>query len=84
MKNHGYQLQGCDQGLDLPAHCFITPPMTQQNPKEFADHLIKLHGLDGAIEVAMEGTATAADNYSLSVWREVKLILKERREQGGS
>jgi len=42
--------------------------------------LIELHGLDGAIQVAMESTAMAADNYSLSVWREVKLILNKRRD----
>jgi len=54
--------------------------MNQENPQEFADQLIEEHGLDGAIQVAMKSTAAAADNYSLSVWREVKLILNDRRD----
>jgi len=60
--------------------CFKTPPMSQDNPQEFADQLIEEHGLDGAIQVAMQSTAAAPDNYTLSVWREVKLILNERRD----
>ena len=53
--------------------------MTTEDPKEIADYLIQEHGLDDAIEVAMEGTATAADNYALSIWREVKRILREHK-----
>ena len=52
--------------------------MRHTDPHKIADQLIEEHGLDEAIEVAMEGTATAADNYALSVWREVKLILQEK------
>jgi len=54
--------------------------MPQENPQELADQLIELHGLDGAIQVAMQSTAATTDNYELSVWREVKLILNERRD----
>lgn len=53
--------------------------MNSENPSEIADYLIQEHGLDEAIEVAMEGTTTAADNYALSVWREVKKILKDKK-----
>jgi hypothetical protein len=56
----------------------MTPPMTDENPHDIADNLIAQHGLDDAIQIAMRGTASAADNYALSVWREVKLILKQR------
>ncbi len=45
---------------------------------EIADNLIEQHGLDGAIRAAMEYTATAGDNYTLSVWREVKTILQKK------
>jgi hypothetical protein len=53
--------------------------MTSENPQEIADYLVQERGLEKAIKVAVEGTATAADNYALSVWREVKLILKTKR-----
>ena len=58
----------------------------RDNPHEIADHLIKEHGLDGALEQATAGTTAAAqnqsDNYRLSVWREVKRILRERGQGG--
>ena len=57
----------------------VAQAMTQDDPAEIADYLIEQHGLDGALRVAMERTASATDNYDLSVWREVKSILKERQ-----
>jgi hypothetical protein len=51
------------------------------NPKEIADYLIQEHGRDEAIEVAMQGVAKAnasGDNYSLSIWREVRSLLKNQ------
>ena len=42
------------------------------DPKEIADHLIKEHGLDGALERATADTTASrqgGDNYGLSVWR---------------
>ncbi len=53
--------------------------MTQDDPNEIADYLIEQHGLDDALIVAMEKAAAATDNYDLSVWREVKLILKNKK-----
>ncbi len=52
-------------------------------PKKIANFLIREHGIGRAMDKAMEGTATAnrqGDNYSLSVWREVKRILRERTD----
>ncbi len=57
--------------------------MPDNSSDEIADNLIEQHGLDGAIKAAMEYTATAGDNYTLSVWREVKTILRKRTELEG-
>ncbi len=53
------------------------------DPKQIANDLIREHGLNDALTRAMAETATAhheQDNYALSVWREVKRILRERTE----
>ena len=53
------------------------------DPSQIADHLIEQHGVDGALEMVREGIATAhanRENYRLSVWREVKRILQDRRD----
>jgi hypothetical protein len=55
----------------------------RDNPKEIADHLEKEHGLDKALTVVAEGKTEAirnGQNYTLSVWREVKVILESRAE----
>ncbi len=52
------------------------------DPSQIADHLIEPHGVDGALEMVREGIATAhaiGDMYRLSVWRDVKRILQDRR-----
>lgn len=49
------------------------------DPKEIAAYLIQEYGLDGALDAAVKGTTmahTEGDNYSLSIWREVKAILR--------
>jgi hypothetical protein len=51
------------------------------DPRSIVDSLIAEHGLDGAIQVAMQKTATASDNYALSVWRDVKRLLQERKAE---
>ncbi len=51
------------------------------DPRSIADSLIEEHGLDGAIQVAMQMTATASDNFELSVWRDVKRLLRERKAE---
>ena len=51
------------------------------DPHEIARFLIRENGLDRALEIALEGTAAAnerGDNYELSVWREVKRVLRDR------
>jgi hypothetical protein len=55
------------------------------DPKHIANDLIREHGLNDALTRAMAETTTAheeGDNYALSVWREVKRILRERMESG--
>jgi hypothetical protein len=55
------------------------------DPKQIANDLIREHGLNDALTRVMAETATAhyeQDNYALSVWREVKRILRERTESG--
>ena len=55
--------------------------MTEDNPTEIADYLVEQHGLEGALDFAVEKAASSTDNYDLSVWREVKSILKELQEE---
>ncbi len=50
------------------------------NPSEMASSLIHQHGKHLAMRLAMEETIKAQDkndNYSLSIWRDVKRILSE-------
>ncbi len=53
------------------------------DPSQIADHLIEQHGVDGAFEMVRDGIATAhpnGDRNRLSVWRDVKRILQDRRD----
>ena len=53
----------------------------RDDPHSISEHLVQEHGIDHALERATEGIAAAqeqGDNYSLSVWREVRQILRER------
>jgi len=54
--------------------------MFDMSSNQIANHLIEQYGLNGARNAAMEYTAAAGDNYALSIWREVKNILKEKTE----
>jgi hypothetical protein len=57
----------------------------RNDPEQIAEHLIEQHGVDGALTVAMEGIAAAhegGDNYGLSVWREVRRALRDKRKAG--
>ena len=52
------------------------------NPEEISAYLIQEHGLEKAIEIAMNGVAkanSAGDLYSLSIWREVRSFLRRHR-----
>jgi len=57
--------------------------MKHDDPKEIASDLIQQHGLDGALGIAILSAAAANDNYTLSVWREVKAILREEEKKAG-
>ncbi len=55
------------------------PPMSD-DPHEIATFLTRENGLDRALEIAVGETAVAnerGDNYRLSVWREVKRVLRD-------
>ena len=57
----------------------------RDDPHQIAEYLVQEHGFDGALQAAIKGVVTAqkqGDNYNLSVWREVKRILKERKGDG--
>ena len=50
-------------------------------PKQTANDLEAKHGLSEAMSIALNGTVEASrveDNYTLSVWREVKAALRDR------
>jgi len=52
------------------------------DPNEIAEYLIEEQGHERALKTALEGTEAAqqkGDNYELSVWREVKRVLRERQ-----
>lgn len=53
----------------------------RDDPEEIADHLVQEHGFDGAMAAVDEGKTKAAsegDNYTLSVWRKVRVALQNR------
>jgi hypothetical protein len=63
------------QSFDLYRAC-----MMEDNPSEIAEYLIRENGIEHALQVTHDGTTKAqqdGDNYALSVWREVKIILHE-------
>ncbi len=50
-------------------------------PADIADRLVQEVGLDNAIQAAVEAVQHAhdrRDNFRLSIWREVKRILRDR------
>jgi hypothetical protein len=51
----------------------------KDDPSQIADHLIEDHGVEGALEMVRDGIELAhdiGDNYRLSVWREVRQVLR--------
>ena len=53
------------------------------DPHIIADQMIQEHGLDGALQTAQEATQVslkARDNYSASVWRDIKHVLRDRKD----
>jgi hypothetical protein len=62
---------------DIPAK----KPDLRDDPHVIAEYLVQEHGLEGALDRATEGTTAAherGDNYALSIWRDVKKLLRER------
>ena len=62
---------------DIPAK----KPDLRDDPQAIAEQLVQEHGLERALDRATEGTTAArerGDNYGLSVWRDVKRLLRER------
>ncbi len=59
--------------------------MTDDDANIIADQMIEERGLEGALQTAQEATQAsfdAGDNYSVSVWREVKRVLNDRKSSG--
>jgi hypothetical protein len=53
------------------------------DPLEIVRFLVRINGLDRAREIAMEGTTSANQEgnfYRLSIWREVKHVLRNWTE----
>jgi uncharacterized protein len=52
----------------------------KDDPNEIAAYLVQENGLDRAIEISTSGVGKASadgDNYSLSIWREVRVCLRK-------
>ena len=50
------------------------------DPQEIATNLINAYGLDGALDAAIAGAVAAqteGDNYTLSIWREIKAVIRK-------
>ncbi len=53
----------------------------KDDPSDIAKYLIQENGLDSAIQAVSNGIMKSqkdGDNYALSVWREVRTILKKK------
>jgi hypothetical protein len=55
----------------------------KDDPSDIAKYLIQDNGIELAIQMAHDGTTKTqqdGDNYALSVWREVKTILRNEND----
>ena len=55
----------------------------KDDPLNIAEYLIQENGIDSAIQAASDGVIKSqndGDNYALSVWREVKTILRNKKD----
>jgi hypothetical protein len=53
----------------------------RDDPQRIAEYLVSEHGLDGALAAARDGVMgaqQAGDFYRLSIWREVRRVLRDR------
>ena len=54
----------------------------KDDPSDISEYLIQENGIDGAFQKASDGIMKSQkddDNYALSVWREVKTILRNKK-----
>ncbi len=61
-----------------------TGKVMRDDPHEIASYLIQQYGVDGAIAAVTEEIRASQEPgafYGLSVWREVRRVLRERRDQ---
>ena len=93
MGDEGYVNLGALQGLNTEREPYYYGRFGYQrrrhydladhdDPRDIADYLIQEHGLNGALDAAIEGAMiaqNARDNYALSVWREIKAVIRERQ-----
>ena len=66
---------------DIPAK----KPDPRDDPHVIAEQLVQEHGLERPLDRATEGTTAAperGDNYGLSVWRDVKRLIRRRGHDG--
>lgn len=57
--------------------------LSPDDPSAIAEFLVRKNGLEGAQQIAMDGTTHSNERgnfYRLSVWREVKGILAQWKE----
>jgi len=57
----------------------------RDDPEKIANFFVQEHGLNSATEKVIDETAAAyatKDYYALSIWRDVKRILREREQAG--
>jgi len=56
----------------------------KDDPSDIAKYLIQENGLDSAIQAASNGIMKSqkdGDNYALSVWREVRALLRNKKTE---
>ena len=54
----------------------------KDDPSDISEYLIQEKGIDGAFQKASDGIMKSqkdGDNYALSVWREVRTILRNKK-----
>jgi hypothetical protein len=64
----------------------MNAPGGNDDPNQIITYLIEEHGIDGAIEQVRKGVSEAhatGDNYRLSVWREVRRLLRDHQRDAG-
>jgi hypothetical protein len=61
----------------------LSDQLKSDSPEDIVKYLVQEFGHDGAVQAVIEGVGAAhkdGDNYALSVWREVKGLLREQEQ----